>query len=67
MQISREQERLKAFFNEQCKEKEENNRRRKTSDIFKKTGNIKEIFHPKMGTVKDRNRKDLKEAEEINQ
>ena len=35
----------KAFFNEQCKEIEENNRMRKTRDFFKKTGEIKEPFH----------------------
>ena len=54
-----------AFFNEQCKEIEENNRKGKTRDLFKKIGNIKGIFHPKMGTIKDRNGKDLIEAEEI--
>ena len=54
-----------AFFNEQCKEIEENSRRGKTRDLFKKTGKIKGIFHLKMGTIKDRNGKDLKEAEEI--
>ena len=37
----------------------------KTSDLFKKTGDIKGIFHAKMGTIKDRNVKDLTEAEEI--
>ena len=55
----------KAFFNEQCKVIEENNRRGKTRDISKKIGNIKRAFHPKMGTIKDRNSKELKEAEEI--
>ena len=54
----------KPFFNEQCKEIEENNRRGKTRDLSKKTGNIKGTFHPKMGTMKDRNGKDLIEAEE---
>ena len=34
----------KALFNEKCKEIEENNRRGKTSDLFKKIGNIKEHF-----------------------
>ena len=53
----------KAFFNEQCKEIEENNRRGKTGDLFKKIGNIKGIFHAKMGTVKNRKSKDLIEAE----
>ena len=37
----------------------------KTRGIFKKTGNIKGIVHPKMSTIKDRNGKDLIEAEEI--
>ena len=55
----------KAFLNEVCKETEENNRIRKTRDLFKKTGNIKGIFHARMGTIKDRNGKDLTDAEEI--
>ena len=46
------------FFNEQCRKIEENNR-----DLFKKTGNIKGTFHPKIGTMKERNSKDLIEAE----
>ena len=54
----------KAFFNEQCKEIEENNRREKTRDLVKKTGNIKGTFHPKMGTIKDKNSKDLIEVDE---
>ena len=37
----------------------------KTSDLFKKTGDIKGIFHAKMGTIKERNIKDLTEAEGI--
>ena len=45
----------KAFLNGQCKEMEENNRMRKTSDLFKKIRDTKETFHAKMGTVKDRN------------
>ena len=44
----------KAFFNEYCKEIEENNRRGKTRDFFKKIGNVKEVFHPKMGTTKQK-------------
>ena len=56
----------KAFFNEQCKEVEESNRMGKTRDLFKKTGDIKGIFHERRGTVKDRNGKDLTEAEAIN-
>ena len=55
----------KAFFNEQCKEIEENNRRGKTRDLFRKIGDIKGTFHAKMGAIKDRKGKDLKEAEEI--
>ena len=42
----------KSFFNEQCRETEENNRRGKTRELFKTTGNIKGTFHPKMGTIK---------------
>ena len=55
----------KAFFNEQCKEVEENNRMGKTRDLFKKTGDIKGTFHARMGMVKDRNAKDLTETQEI--
>ena len=50
---------------EQCKEVEENNRKRKTRDLFKKSGDIKGTFHARMGTIKDRNSEDLTEAEEI--
>ena len=52
-------------LNYQLKEIEENNRMRKTRDLFKKIGDIKGIFHARMGTIKDRNSKDVKEAEEI--
>ena len=45
-------------------ELEENNRRGKTRDLFKKIGDIKETFHAKMGTIKERNSMDLTEAEE---
>ena len=55
----------KAFLSEQCKEIEENNRMGKTRDIFMKIGDSKEAFHAKMGTIKDRNDKELTEAEEI--
>ena len=44
----------RAFLSHQCKEIEENNRRGKTRDLFKKIGNIKETFHPKMGITKYR-------------
>ena len=55
----------KAFFNEQCKEIEENNRTGKSRDLFKKIGDIKGTSHAKMGMIKDRNNKDLTEAEEV--
>ena len=55
----------KAFFNEQGKEIEENNKKSKTRDLFKKTGTIKGTFHPKMGKIKDRSGKDLIQAEDI--
>ena len=45
----------KAFLSDQCKEKEKNNRIRKTRDLFKKIIDTKGIFHAKMGTIKDRN------------
>ena len=54
----------KAFFNEQCKEIEENNIMGKTRDL-KKTGDTKGTFHVKMGIIKDRNGMDLTESEEI--
>ena len=49
----------KAFFNEQCKEIEENNRMGKTGDLIKKIGDIKGTFNAKMGIIKDRKGKDL--------
>ena len=55
----------KAFFSDQCKEIEENSRMGKTRDLFKKTGDTQGTFHAKMGTLKDRNSKDLTEAEAI--
>ena len=55
----------KAFFNEKCKEIEENNRMKKTRDIFKKIGDIKGTFHARMDMIKDRDGKDLTEAEEM--
>ena len=55
----------KAFFSDQCKEIEENNRMGKTRDLFKKIRDTKGIFHSKMGSIKDRNGRDLKEAEDI--
>ena len=55
----------KALLSEQCKELEKNNIMGKTRDLFKKIGDIKGTFHAKMGIIKDRNDKDLTEAEEI--
>ena len=52
----------KAFLSDQYKEIEENNRKRKTRDLFEKIRDTKEIFHAKMGTIKDRNGMDLTEA-----
>ena len=67
MQSSKEQQGRdkKTFLGEQCKEIEENNRMEKTRDLFKKLRGTKGTFHPKMGTIKDRNGMDLTEAEEI--
>ena len=55
----------KAFFSDQCKDIEENNRMGKTRDLFKKIRYTKGIFHAKMGSIKDRNGLDLTEAEDI--
>ena len=55
----------KAFLNDQCKEIEENNRVGKTRDLVKKIRDTKGTFHAKMGSIKDRNCKDLTEAKEI--
>ena len=55
----------KAFLSEQHQEIEENNTMGKTRDLFKKVGAIKGRFHEKMGMIKDKNGKDLTEAEEI--
>ena len=55
----------KAFFSDQCKEIEENNRMGKTRDLFKKTRDTKGKFHTKMGSIKHRNGMDLTEAEDI--
>ena len=55
----------KAFHSDQCKEIEENNRMRKTTDHFKKIRDTKGTFHAKMGSIKDRNGRDLTEAEDV--
>ena len=49
----------KAFFSDQCKEIEENNRMGKTNNLFKRIRNTKRTFHAKMGTINDRNGRDL--------
>ena len=55
----------KAFFCDQCKEIEENNRMGQMRDLFKKIRDTKGTFYAKMGTIKDRNGMDLTEAEDI--
>ena len=55
----------KAFLSKQCKEIEENNTMGKTRDLYKKIRDTKGIFHAKMGSIKDRNGMDLREAEDI--
>ena len=50
---------------EQCIKLEENNRRGKTRDLFRKIEDIKGTFHLKKGTIKDRNGRDLVDAKEI--
>ena len=55
----------KTFLSDQCKEIEENNRMGKTKDLFKKIRDTKGTFHAKMGSIKDRNGRDLTEAEDI--
>ena len=54
----------KAFLSDQCKEMEKNNRMGKTRDLFKKIRDTKGTFHAKMGIIKDRNGRDLTEAED---
>ena len=51
----------KVFLSDQCKEIEENNRMGETRDLFKKIRDTKGTFHAKMGTIKDRNGRDLAE------
>ena len=55
----------KAFLSEQSKEIEENNRMGKTRDFYSKIGDTKGTFHAKVGSIKNRNGKELTEAEEI--
>ena len=55
----------KGFLSDQCKEIEENNRMGKTRDLFRNIRDTKGTFHAQMGTIKDRNKMDLKETEDI--
>ena len=55
----------KAFLSNQCKEIEENNRKGKTRDLFKKIRDTKGTFHAKMVSINDRNGMDVTEAEDI--
>ena len=55
----------KTFLSDQCKEIEESNRMGKTRDHFKKIRDTKGTFYAKMGSIKDRNGRDLTEAEDI--
>ena len=55
----------KAFLSDQCKDIEENNRMGKTRDLFKKIRDTKGTCHAKMGSIKDRNGMNLREAEDI--
>ena len=63
-EFKRKAKKDKAFLSEQCKEIEESNTM--TRDLFKKIGDTKGTLHAKMGTIKDRNTKDLTDAEDIN-
>ena len=55
----------KDFHSNQCKEIEESNRMGKTRDLFNKITDTKGTFHTKMGSIKERNGRDLTEAEDI--
>ena len=55
----------KDFLRDKCKEIKEHNRMGKTRDLFKKSRDIKETFHIKMGTIRNRNGVDLIEAEDV--
>ena len=64
-EFQRTARRSKAFLSDQCKETEENDRMGKTRDLFKKIRDTKRIFHAKMGTIKNRNSTNPREAEDI--
>ena len=57
--------RKKAFLSDQCEEIEQNNRMGKTRDLFKKSRDPKGPFHAKMGSIKDKNDMNLREATDI--
>ena len=63
--LKNSKENKKAFLSNQCREIEVNNRLGKTRDLFKKIRDIKGTVHTKMGSIKDRNSRDLTEAEDI--
>ena len=65
LNVPKQEEIKKAFLSDQCKEIEENNRMGKTRDLFKKIRDIKGTLHAKVGSIKDRNGRDLTEAEDI--
>ena len=56
--------REKTFLSDQCKEREENNRMRKTADLFQKVRDTKGTFHAKMGSINNRNGLDLTKEED---
>ena len=64
-ECQRRARREKAAFKRTTQRTEENNTMTKTGDLFKKIGGTKGTFHARMGMIKDRNCKDLTEAEEI--
>ena len=55
----------KGFLSNKCKEIKENNRMGKTGDLFKNIRDTKGTFHANMGTIKDRNGRDLTETEDV--
>ena len=55
----------KAFLREQCKEIEENSRKRKSRELFKKIGDTKGTFHARISMIKHRISKDIRLAEDI--
>ena len=64
-EFQRIERRDKKAFSDQCKEIEENNRKGKIRDLFKKIRDTKGTFHAKMGLIKDRSGMDLTEVEDI--